>query len=187
MNAPSQGNRWVGKFRNLIKPHLGRCLCPWQESWNYRIFKGSFQTKPFCDSIIQFYTLQKQETKQWSPLQQGLEFSPSGEKRGSHPTTCFLLLSLERCLPSHGSHVAKQLPCMENTALGVNGMTGGLMAFKARLYPLIQRCHQLQDCSSYSTTGSKLLELSLTYGSSPAKPWYDGWHGPQTLPAVHLS
>lgn len=99
----------------------------WEDvCWNYTIFKGSLQTKPFCDCTIQFYTLQKQETKQWSSLQQGLEFSPSGEKRGSHLITCFLLHLRERCWPSHGSHVVKQLLCMENTALGVNGTTGGL-------------------------------------------------------------
>lgn len=89
-----------------------------------------------------------------SPLQQGLELSPSGEKRDSQPTACFLHHSRERCWPSHGSHVAKQTPCMENTELGGNGMTGGLTAFRAGcIYWLGSR-----DVSNFRTALSTVVQ-----------------------------
>lgn len=48
-------------WSNLVEPDQGRCPGPWQGGWNYMIFRGPFQPKQFCESIILFHTLKELE------------------------------------------------------------------------------------------------------------------------------
>lgn len=53
--------RTYGTWSNLVEPDQGKCPCPRQGSWNYMVFRGPFQPKQFCESIIQFRTLKELE------------------------------------------------------------------------------------------------------------------------------